>query len=101
MLRLERQVYKALRYFVYEPATAYTRQRIVDALDPILKACWQSGNGGIQRYKIVCDSSNNPPEVADNNEIKIAIGVIPSKCAEYLAVDWLLGSQGATWEELF
>ena len=101
MLRLERQVYKVLRYFVYENNTAYIRQRIVDAIDPILRSCWQSGNGGIARYKIVCDESNNTPNVIDNNELKIAIGVIPNKSAEYIMVDWILGASGATWEELF
>lgn len=101
MLRLERQVYKALRYFTYENNTSYTRQRVVDAIDPILRACWQSGNGGLARYKIVCDDSNNPASVIDNNEMKIAIGVIPNKCAEFLEISWIVGSQGATWEELF
>lgn len=101
MLRLERQVYKVLRYFVYENNTAYTRQRIVDAIDPILRACWQSGNGGLARYKIVCDESMNTPEVIDNNELKIKIGVVPNRCAEFLNVSWIVGSSGATWEELF
>ena len=101
MLRLERQVYKVLRYFVHENNTAYTRQRIVDAIDPILRACWQSGNGGLARYKIVCDESLNTPQVIDNNELKIAIGVVPNKTAEFLMVDWIIGSSGATWEELF
>lgn len=71
MLRLERQVYKTIRYFVYESNTAYTRQRVVDAIDPILRACWKSGNGGLSRYKIVCDESNNDANTIDNNEFKV------------------------------
>lgn len=101
MLRLERQVYKVLRYFVYENNTSYTRQRIIDAIEPILKECWQSGSGGLARYKIVCDESNNTPNVIDNQELKIAIGVVPNKSSEYLMVDWIIGASGATWEELF
>ena len=101
MLHLERQVYKVLRYFVYENNTAYVRQRIVDAIEPILKECWQSGSGGLNRYKIVCDDTNNTPNVIDNHELKIAIGVVPNKTAEYLMVDWIVGGSGATWEELF
>lgn len=101
MLRLERQVYKVLRYFVYENNTAYTRQRIIDALDPIFKAAWQAGNGGINRYKIICDESINTPNVIDNNELKVAIGIVPNKSAEFLLCDFILGNQSATWEELF
>jgi hypothetical protein len=40
MLRLERQVYEVLKYYRYENNTSYTRQRVIDALDPIFKACW-------------------------------------------------------------
>jgi phage tail sheath protein FI len=101
MLRLERQVYKTLRYFVYENNTAYIRQRIVDALDPIMKSAWQAGNGGINRYKIICDESINTPNVIDNNELKVAIGIVPNKSAEFIMVDFILGNQSATWEELF
>ena len=101
MLRLERQVYKTIKYFLYENNTAYTRQRAVDAIDPILKAAWQAGNGGIARYKIVCDESNNTADVIDNNEMKIGIGIVPNKSAEFILVDFIIGNQGSTWEELF
>ena len=101
MLRLERAVYRVLRYFIYESNTAYTRQRVIDAVEPILKACCQGGNGGIQRYKIVCDESNNTANTIDNNELHIAIGVIPTKSIEFLTTEFILGSQGATWAELF
>ena len=101
MLRLERAVYKVLRYFVYENNTAYTRQRVIDAIEPIMKACCKGGNGGIQRYKIVCDESNNTANTIDNNELHIAIGVIPTKSIEFIVTEFILGSQGATWAELF
>lgn len=101
MLRLERQVYRTLRYYVYENNTAYTRQRIIDALDPIFKACWQSGNGGLARYKIVCDESINDANTIDNNELKVQIGVVPNKSAEFIICQFIIGSQSSTWEELF
>ena len=101
ILRLERQVNNVLRYFVYENNTAYTRQRIVDALDPIFKACWQSGNGGLARYKIICDESINDANTIDNNELKIQIGVVPNKSAEFLLVDFIIGNHSSTWAELF
>lgn len=100
MLRLERQAYKALRWFTYEGNTAYLRQRVVDALEPIMKACWKSGNGGIQRYKIVCDDKLNDANTIDNNELKIQVDVVPTKTAEFIMCEFVLGSQGATWAEL-
>ena len=100
MLRLERQVYKTARYFVYENNTAYTRQRVVDAIEPIMKACWKSGNGGINRYKIVCDDKINDANTIDNNELKVQIGVMPNRSAEFILVDFVLGGMNSTWAEL-
>ena len=101
LLRLEREVYKVVKYFKYENNTAYTRQRLVDAINPILKACYQAGNGGLKRYKILCDESNNTPEVIDRNEMRVQIGVVPNKTAEFILVDFIVGGQNSTWEELF
>lgn len=36
-----------------------------------MKACWKGGNGGIQRYKIVCDDKINGANTIDNNELKV------------------------------
>ena len=100
MLRLERAAFKTLRYFVYEGNTAYLRQRVVDALEPIMKACWKSGNGGIQRYKIICDETNNTADTIDNNELHVTIGIVPTKTTEQIFCSFVLGSQGSTWDEL-
>ena len=89
-----------MRYFVYENNTAYTRQRVIDAIEPIMKACWQAGNGGINRYKIVCDDKINDANTIDNNELKVQIGVVPNKSAEFILTDFIIGSQGSTWQEL-
>lgn len=100
LLRLERQVYRTAQWFVYEANTAYTRQRVIDAIEPIMKACWKSGNGGIARYKIVCDDKINDANTIDNNELKVQIGVVPNKTAEFIVIDFICGSQSSTWAEL-
>ena len=56
-LRLERAAYQVARYFVYEPNTSYTRQRLIDALNPYFKEA--KDNGGVYDYKIRCDEVLN------------------------------------------
>jgi hypothetical protein len=51
-LRLERLVNKVARYYVYEPNNAYTRQRLVDTLDPIFQQV--KSMGGLYDYTIKC-----------------------------------------------
>ena len=96
-LRLERQAYKVARYFVYEGNTAYTRQRLVDAIDPYMKAA--KIGGGIYDYKIICDETTNTPEVIDRNELKVKIGIKPTKTAEFILIDFIALTTGGSFEE--
>ena len=96
--RLERMAYKISRYFLYEGNTAYTRQRLVDALDPYFKEA--KVGGGIYDYKIVCDESNNTPSSIDRNELHVSIGIKPVKSVEFIIVDFVAASTGASWQEV-
>ena len=97
-LRLERAAFKVARYFVYEGHTAYTRQRFVDAIDPYFKQA--KANGGIYDYMIICDESINTPEVIDNNELRVKIGIKPVKTIEFIMMDFIAGSTGGSWDEI-
>lgn len=97
-LRLERAAYQVSRYFVYEGHTAYTRQRLVDALDPYFKEA--KNNGGIYDYIIKCDEENNPPDVIDRNELHVQIGIKPVKTIEFIMIDFICARTGASWSEV-
>lgn len=97
-LRLERQTYKVARYFVYEGNTQYTRQRLIDTLSPIFN--YVKANGGMYDYKIICDESINTPEVIDNCELKVKIGIKPVKAAEFILIDFIALSTGGSWAEM-
>lgn len=96
-LRLERQAYKVARYFVYEGNTAYTRQRLVDALDPYFSEA--KTGGGIYDYKIKCDDTNNTPDTIDRNELHCSIGIKPTKTIEFLYINFVALRTGGSWEE--
>lgn len=96
-LRLERAAYQVSRYFVYEPNTAYTRQRLIDALNPYFKEA--KDNGGIYDYKIRCDEVLNDDTTIDRNELKVAIGIKPVKTAEFLMIDFVALRTGGSWSE--
>ena len=98
-LRLERAAYKVARYFVYEGNTAYTRQRLVDALDPYFRDA--KIGGGIYDYMIRCNEQNNTPDVIDRNELKVQIGIKPVKTAEFILIDFIALTTGGSFEEAF
>jgi len=97
-LRLERAAYKVSRYFVYEGNTQYTRQRLVDALDPYFKEA--KNNGGVYDYKIICDETINDPDTIDRNELKVKIGIKPVKTGEFIEIQFICARTGASWPEV-
>ena len=97
-LRLERQTFKVARYFVYEGNTAYTRQRLIDTLDPIFFKV--KCGGGLYDYKIICDEKINDANTIDNNELKVKIGLKPTKTAEFILVDVYALGTGGSWDEM-
>jgi phage tail sheath protein FI len=97
-LRLERAVYQAARYFVMEPNNTFTRQRLVDTIEPIFRNV--KSQGGMYDYKIICDESNNTPEVIDANELRVSLLIKPVRVCEYLLIDFLATRTDANFEEL-
>ncbi len=98
-LRLERYVYQTSRWFLYEPNTPLTRQRLYDALYGEFKKV--QGLGGIEDFKIIIDESINTPEVINNNELRVRIGIIPVKTIEWILVEFVVSKTGQSWEEAF
>lgn len=97
-LRLERQAYEVLRYFMYEPNNYFTRNRIIDILTPTFEDV--KLRGGLYDYRIVCDESNNTAEVIDRNELKIAIMLKATKTGEFILCDFYALRTDASFSEI-
>jgi phage tail sheath protein FI len=97
-LRLERATYRACRYFVYEPNNLFTRRRLIDVLTPMFQAT--KAAGGLYDYRIICDETNNTPEVIDHNELKVAILLKPVRTAEFILVDFIATRTDANFDEI-
>jgi hypothetical protein len=97
-LRLERQTFKVARYFVYEGNTAYTRQRLIDTLDPIFYKV--KCGGGLYDYKLICDDKINDANTIDNSELKVKVGLKPTKTSEFILIDFYAIGTGGSWDEM-
>lgn len=97
-LRLERLTRNAVKTFLFEGNTEKLRNRVVDMLTPIYENC--KTNGGLYDYQIICDSRNNTDTSIDNNELRIAIALKPTKTAEFIILDFFALSTGADFSEI-
>jgi hypothetical protein len=96
-LRLERLVNKVARYYVYEPNNSYTRQRLVDTLDPIFQQV--KSMGGLYDYIIKCSDDNNTPESIERNELHVDIGLKATRTSEFLMISFTNCGLRGSWSE--
>ena len=98
MIWLERFTQNVSAGYIYEPNTASTRDNFVAELDTEFSRC--KILGGLYDYKLVCDESNNSPEVIDRNELRIFIAVQPTRTVEYILANFSIFKTGANLEEV-
>ena len=85
-LYMEKKVKQTLRYYIFEPNTSYTRLQIVNDIDPFLEKVKNAG--GIYSYTLVCDTSNNTPDVINNGDLAVSIAAAPTRTAENIVVEF-------------
>jgi phage tail sheath protein FI len=82
---IETTLRDAARYQLFENNTAFLRTQITlqfsQFLDRVLAA------GGLQKYQVICDDSNNTPYVIANNQLVIDIYLWPTYTAEYIILN--------------
>jgi hypothetical protein len=97
-LALEKATLKALKYFVFEPNTEFTRSRLKATLTPIFELA--KNTEGVYDYLIVCDERNNTSDSIDRNELLVDIYIKPVKAAEFILVNFIATRTGQNFEEL-
>jgi phage tail sheath protein FI len=85
-LYMEKKVKQTLRYYIFEPNTSYTRLNIVNDIDPFLEKVKNAG--GIYSYTLVCDNTNNTPDVINNGDLAVSIAAAPTRTAENIVVEF-------------
>jgi hypothetical protein len=79
---LERALSKMAKYQVMEFNDTFTRNRITSMIKPFLSGV-QAGRG-IQDFLVVCDTSNNTPDVISRNQLIVDVYVKPTYVAEFI-----------------
>jgi hypothetical protein len=97
-LKLERHAYDVSRYFIGVLNNFYNRSRLLSVLDPKFSEVQRLG--GMYEYKLICDETNNTPEIIDNNELKLAVMIKPARVSDFILVDFYAMRTGASFEEV-
>ena len=79
---MERALSKMAKYQIMEFNDNFTRNRIVAMIKPYLSSV-QAGRG-IQDFLVICDESNNTPDVISRNQLVVDIYIKPTYVAEFI-----------------
>lgn len=96
LILAKKTVAEVARNLVFEPNNTNTWQRFVSKVNPILERIRQ--DQGINRFKVVMDSTTNKPDMIDKNEMRGKIFLEPTRAAEYVSVDFVITPTGVTFQ---
>lgn len=92
LIYAKRKVSEQAKYLVFEQNNFRTWESFVKGVNPFLDKIRQ--DQGIERFKVVMDSSTNTPDVIDRNEMKGKIFLQPTKAAEFVTIDFIITNAG-------
>jgi len=75
-----------------------TRSTFVNAVEPYLRDV--QAKRGLYDFRVICDSSNNTPDIVDNNEFRADIFLKPSKVINYVTLTFVATRTGVAFEEV-
>jgi phage tail sheath protein FI len=95
---LEKAISKAAQYTLFEFNDVFTRAQFRNMVEPYLRDV--QGRRGIYDFLVVCDETNNTPEVIDRNEFKGDIYIKPARVAEFITLNFVATRTGVEFTEI-
>ena len=95
---LEKAIANAARFQLFEFNDEFTRAQFVSMVEPFLRDI--QGRGGIQDFLVVCDASNNTPEVVDTNRFQGDIFIKPSRSINFIQLNFVAVRSGVEFSEV-
>ena len=95
---LEKAIANAARFQLFEFNDEFTRSQFVSIVEPFLRDI--QGRGGIQDFSVVCDASNNTPQVVDSNSFRGDIFVKPSRAINFIQLNFVAVRSGVSFSEV-
>lgn len=97
LLTIRRLIANSVRVLTFEPDDPVLWRKFVGLVTPFLQSV--QDRRGITAFRVICDSTTNTPEVIEQNMMIGKVFIKPTKTAEIIVVDFVLTSQGTTFNE--
>ena len=95
---LEKAIATAAKYTLFEFNDAFTRAQFKALVEPFLRDV--QGRRGITDFRVVCDETNNTPEVIDRNEFVGDIYIKPARSINFIQLNFVAVRTGVDFTEV-
>ena len=95
---LETTIARAARSTMFEFNDQFTRAQFVNLVEPFLRDV--QGRRGITDFRVVCDATNNTPEVIDNNQFVGDLYIKPARSVNFIQLNFVAVRTGVSFEEI-
>jgi len=95
---LEKAIATAAKFTLFEFNDAFTRAQFKALVEPFLRDV--QGRRGITDFRVVCDETNNTPEVIDRNEFVGDIYIKPARSINFIQLNFVAVRTGVDFTEI-
>ena len=97
-ITLEKTISNAAQFTLFEMNDEFTRSQFVSLVEPFLREV--KGRRGIFDFLVVCDTTNNTPQVVDSNQFVGDIFIKPSRSINFIQLNFVATRTGTNFEEI-
>lgn len=95
---LEKAISRAAKASLFEFNDEFTRAQFVSLVEPFLRTV--QGRRGIYDFRVVCDTTNNTPDLIDRNEFVGDIYIKPARSINYIQLNFVAVRTGVSFDEV-
>ena len=97
-ITLEKSIANAAKFSLFELNDEFTRAQFVSLVTPFLRDI--QGRRGITDFKVVCDSTNNTPNVIDSNQFVGDIYIKPARSINFIQLNFVAVGTGVDFNTI-
>jgi hypothetical protein len=97
-LTIEKSIEKAARAQLFEFNDLITRANFINIVEPYLRDV--KAKRGITDFVVICDETNNTPDIIDSNQFKADIYVKPARSINFIGLTFVATRTGVSFEEV-
>jgi Phage tail sheath protein subtilisin-like domain/Phage tail sheath C-terminal domain len=97
-ITLEKAISQAAQFSLFELNDEFTRAQFVSLITPFLRDV--QGRRGIVDFKVVCDTTNNTPQVIDGNQFVGDIYIKPARSINYIQLNFVAVATGVDFNTI-